>query len=64
MYRVKALQRSYTPALTLSRLFPLKNFCSKNLLTIMVTSRNDYNNNDYNTHIYEKSKLAATSIFK
>ena len=30
----------------------------------MITSRNGYNNNDYNMHVYEKIKLAATSIFK
>ena len=33
----------------------------------MINSRNGYNNNDYNMHMYEKKnkkKLATTSIFK
>ena len=35
----------------------------KNLLTIMIISRND-SNNDYNMHMYEKNKLTIISIFK
>ena len=30
----------------------------------MIFSRNDYNNNDYNMHMDEKSKLAIIFTFK
>ena len=65
MYTVKALRRSCTPPLTLTSLFLLKkNFCSKNLLIIMIASRNDCHNNDYNKHTYENRKLAIITIFR
>ena len=64
MYTVKALRISYTPSLTLIRMFQLKNFCYKNLLTIMITSRNGYNNNDYNTHMYEKKQIGYSIHFE
>ena len=35
----------------------------KNLLTIMIISRID-SNDDYNMHMYEKNKLTIISIFK
>ena len=29
----------------------------------MITSRNDYNNNDYNTHMYEKKQIVYSIHF-
>ena len=29
----------------------------------MITSRNDYNNNDYNTHMYEKKQIVYNIYF-
>ena len=29
----------------------------------MITSRNGYNNNDYNTHIYEKKQIGFNILF-
>ena len=69
-YTVKTSRRIYIPPLTLSKLTVLlKNLeldilvICKNLLTMMIISRND-SNNDYNMHMYKKNKFTIISIFK